>query len=141
VSNSDFDIRGADMDISIPPEASSRQSEAITESHSARNVGSGSVDVLATPMMIALMEAAALDAVQSYLPEGWTTVGTRVECEHSRATALGDRISATATLIKQEGRTLYFSVEAEDSLGIIGKGFHQRFIIDIDKFMKKLAKM
>jgi predicted thioesterase len=128
------------MDFTIPPEATSRQSEVITKSHSARNVGSGSVDVLATPMMIALMEAAALEAVQPYLPEGWTTVGTRVECDHLRATAIGDRVFATAVLLKHEGRTLHFQVEAEDSLGIIGKGLHQRYIIDIEEFMKKLEK-
>ena len=128
------------MDFSIPPNVSSQQSEVITESHSARTMGSGCLDVLATPMMIALMEAAALEAVQLYLPEGWTTVGTRVECDHSRATALGDRVSANATLTQQEDRTLHFLVEAEDSRGIIWKGFHQRFIVNIEKFMKKLEK-
>ena len=128
------------MDFSIPLEVSSRQSDVITNSHSARTVGSGSVDVLATPMTIALMEAAALEAVQPHLPEGWTTVGTRVECDHLRATAIGDRVVATATLVKHEGRALDFRIEAEDSLGMIGKGTHQRFIINVEKFMKKLVE-
>jgi predicted thioesterase len=128
------------MDITIPLEVSSRKSGVVTKSHSAREVGSGSVDVFATPMMIALMEAAALETVQSYLPEGWTTVGTRLECDHLRATPIGDEVSATATLIKKEGRTLYFLVEAWDSQGIIGKAHHQRFIINVEKFMKKLKK-
>ncbi len=128
------------MDIVIPAKASSRQSGVVTKSHSAREVGSGSVDVFATPMMIALMEAAALNAVQSYLPEGWTTVGIRVDCDHFRATPVGDEVSATATLINKEARTLHFSVEAMDSHGIIGKGHHQRFIINIEKFMQKLNK-
>lgn len=128
------------MDITIPQKVTSRQSEIVTKSHSAQEVGSGRVDVFATPMMIALMEAAALEAVQSYLPEGWTTVGTRVECDHLRATAIGDQVSASAALIKQEGRSLYFRVEAKDSQGLIGKGHHQRFIINIEKFMNKLKE-
>jgi predicted thioesterase len=127
------------MEFSIPSEASSRKSEVITEAHSARNVGSGSVDVFATPMMIALMEAAALNAVQPFLPEGWTTVGTRVECDHVRATAIGERVFASATLVRQEGRTLHFRVEAEDTQGIIGKGLHQRVLINGDKFMERLS--
>jgi fluoroacetyl-CoA thioesterase len=128
------------MDIVIPLKVSSRKSEVVTKSHSALEVGSGSVDVYATPMMIALMEAAAIDAIQPHLPKGWTTVGIRVECDHLRATPLGDEVSATAALIKRESRTLYFLVEARDSHGIIGKGYHQRFIIDAEKFMKKLQK-
>jgi len=128
------------MDITIPPEVSSRKSGVVKKSHSAREVGSGSVDVFATPMMIALMEAAALETVQSYLPEGWTTVGTRLECDHLRATPIGEEVSATATLIKRKGRTLYFLMEAWDSQGIIGKAHHQRFIINVEKFMKKLKK-
>lgn len=126
------------MDIAIPQEVSSRTSGVVKKSHSAREVGSGSVEVLATPIMIALMEAAALAAVQPYLPEGWTTVGTRVECDHLRATAIGDQVSASAALIKQEGRALDFLVEAQDSRGIIGKGHHRRVIVNIEKFMIKL---
>jgi len=128
------------MDFAIPPKVSARRSEMVTKSHSAREVGSGSVDVFATPIMIALMEGAALEAVQLHLPEGWTTVGIRVECDHLRATPVGDEVSATATLIKQESRTLHFLVEAKDGNGIIGKGLHQRFIINIEKFMDKLTK-
>lgn len=128
------------MEIVIPLNVSSQESEVVAKSHSALEVGSGSVDVFATPMMIALMEAAAVDAVQPHLPEGWTTVGIRVECDHLRATPLGDKVSATATLIKQESRTLNFVVEARDSHGIIGKGHHQRYIINAEKFMKKLEK-
>ena len=129
------------MDIEIPLKVSFQQSGVVTKSHSAREVGSGNVDVLATPMMIAWMEAAALNAVQSHLPEGWTTVGIRIECDHLRATPIGDEVSATATLIKKEARTLHFLVEAMDSQGIIRKGHHQRVIINIEKFMQKLIKL
>ena len=128
------------MDFDIPLNISLQESVVVEKTHSAREIRSGNVDVFATPMMIALMETAALKAVQSYLPEGWTTVGTRVECDHLRATPVGDEVSAIATLIKREGRILYFLVEAWDSQGIIGKAHHQRFIINVEKFMKKLKK-
>jgi len=127
------------MEITVPRGVSAQKTRAVAPSHSAREVGSGNIDVLATPMMIALMEAAALEAVQSYLPEGWTTVGTRVECDHLRATPLGDDVSVTAVLVRRDGRTLHFRVEARDSQGIIGKGRHRRFIVDIEKFLSKLG--
>ena len=127
------------MDIYIPTDVSSRQSVLVDKPLSAKELGSGDVHVLATPMMIALMEAAALDAVQSYLPEGWTTVGTKVEVEHLRATPLGDEVMAEATLMKREGRKLDFAVIALDSKGLIGQGHHQRAIINIEKFMNKLT--
>ena len=126
------------MDIVIPLNVSANLTEVVTKSLSAKDVGSGSLDVFATPMMIALMEAAALNAVQSHLPEGWTSVGIRIECDHLRATPLGDEVSASATLIKRESRTLHFLVEARDRHGIIGKGYHRRFIINVENFLKKL---
>jgi predicted thioesterase len=89
-------------------------------------------------MLIALMEAAALDAVQGYLAEGWTTVGTRVEVEHMRATPLGGRVTAEATLIKRADRVLEFTVQAWDGFGAVGQGTHTRVIIDRDRFMAKL---
>jgi len=132
-------MKGERKEFYIPPDASSRRSVFVERALSAREIGSGNVDVLATPMMIALMEAAALDAVQTYLPEGWTTVGTKVELEHLRATPLGDEVTAEASLIKQEGRRLDFNVIALDSRGLIGQGHHQRSIIDTREFMDKLG--
>ena len=94
--------------------------------------------VLATPMLIALMEAAALDAVQGFLAEGWTTVGTRVEVEHMRATPLGGRVTAEAVLVKRSDRVLEFTVQAWDGSGAVGQGKHTRVIIDLERFMTGL---
>ncbi len=127
-----------DMDALIPLNVTERRSLIVEREHTAKQLGSGSVEVLATPMLIALMEAAALDAVQGYLAEGWTTVGTRVEVEHMRATPLGGRVTAEATLIKRGDQVLEFTVQAWDSFGAVGQGTHTRVIIDRDRFMSKL---
>jgi len=126
------------MDALIPLNVTERRSLIVEREHTAEELGSGSVQVLATPMLIALMEAAALDAVQGYLAEGWTTVGTRVEVEHMRATPLGGRVTAEATLIKRADRVLEFTVQAWDGFGAVGQGTHTRVIIDRGRFMAKL---
>jgi predicted thioesterase len=126
------------MDFVIPDQVSAKKTMVVERAHAASEIGSGSVEVLATPMMIALMEAAAVDAVQEYLPEGWTTVGTRVDVEHMRATPLGGVVTAEASLVQREERVLTFAITASDSTGIIGQGNHQRHIINLDKFMARL---
>jgi predicted thioesterase len=126
------------MDSLIRLNATERRSLVVEREHTAKELGSGSVEVLATPMLIALMEAAALDAVQGFLAEGWTTVGTRVEVEHMRATPLGGRVTAEAVLVKRADRVLEFTVQAWDGLGAVGQGTHTRVIIDRDKFMARL---
>lgn len=128
------------MKFKILLNTSATRSIIVEEAYTAKFIGSGVVDVLSTPMMIALMENAALDAVQTHLAEGWTTVGTKVDIEHLRATPVGEKVTAEATLIKQEGRALEFSVAARDNQGIIGQGSHKRFIIDLEKFMQKNPK-
>ena len=126
------------MDFNIPLDISSTQSLLVEQEHTAKILGSGEVEVLATPIMIALMESAALFAAQMYLPTDWTTVGTKVNVEHIRPTPLGAEISAKATLVKKEDRVLHFQVEAYDNHGLIGQGTHQRFVIQNDKFMEKI---
>lgn len=126
------------MEFLIPDQVSAEKTMVVEKSHIANEIGSGKVGALATPMMIALMEAAAVDAVQEYLPEGWTTVGTRVDVEHLRASPLGDVVTAEAVLLRTEGRALDFSVTAADSTGIIGQGTHRRFIVNLNTFMEKL---
>jgi predicted thioesterase len=128
------------MDFVIPDQVSAKQTMVVEKAHVATQIGSGNVEVLATPIMIALMEAAAVHAVQEYLPQGWTTVGTRVDVEHLRATPLGGVVTAEANLVKREERILEFAVTAFDSTGIIGQGHHQRFIINLKRFMEKLAR-
>ena len=124
------------MNVLIPLNVSTTQSLLVENEHTAEHLGSGQVNVLATPMMIALMEAAALESVQAYLPSGWTTVGTKVNVDHIRATPIGRTITAEATLISRDDRSLNFIVEARDNMGVIGQGSHQRFIIEKDKFIK-----
>ena len=126
------------MEFLIPLNISATRTLEVEAEHTAKFLGSGEVEVLATPMMIALMEAAALEVVQSYLASGWTTVGTKVNIEHLRPTAQGEKVSAEATLITRDDRTLEFHVEARDNFGIIGQGSHQRYIINIVKFMVRL---
>lgn len=105
----------------------------------AKTVGSGDLEVLATPAMAALMENAAMQAVASELPEGSTTVGSLLEITHSRPSGLGETVSATATLEEVEGRKLVFKVIAHDSKGVIGEGKHVRYVVDRQKFMSKLS--
>jgi fluoroacetyl-CoA thioesterase len=126
------------MEFIFPGQVSAEQTMVVEKAHTAEQIGSGKVEVLATPMMIALMEAAAVEAVQEYLPGGWSTVGTRVDVEHLRASPLGEVVTAKATLVRSEGRFLDFSVTAADSSGIIGQGNHRRFIVNLKAFMEKL---
>lgn len=106
--------------------------------HLAVQVGSGDLEVLATPMMMTLMENAAMLAVANQLPEGSTTVGGQIECTHLRPTPLGGTVSATAKLIEENGRKLTFAIQATDEKGIIGEGKHIRFIVNRERFMAKL---
>lgn len=100
--------------------------------------GSGLLDVLSTPAMIALMEQTAMRAVEACLNEGEGTVGTEVNVKHLKATPVGKNVTCTATLTEVNGRRLLFHVEASDDTGKIGEGLHERFIIENDKFMAKI---
>ena len=110
----------------------------VTNANIAATMKSGSLAVFATPAMFALMEEAACAAVNSHLEAGSGTVGISLNITHDRATAMNDLVKATATLTAVEGRKLVFDVQAEDSKGIIGKGTHERFIINNEKFMAKV---
>lgn len=110
----------------------------VTEQYSAKNFGSGAVDVLATPAMIAFMEEAALKLVAPELESGKNTVGTLVNVKHLAPTPIGDQVEITAVLEDIDGKKLTFSLTAYDSNTKIGEGKHERFIINVDKFMDKL---
>lgn len=110
----------------------------VEEKHLACNVGSGDLRVLATPMMMALMENAAMLAVSSELEDGQSTVGGFISSSHLKPTGLGHTVTATAELIEVNGRKLKFKVTASDENGVIGEGEHLRFIIDVEKFMSKV---
>ena len=106
----------------------------VGEEHTAPHVGSGRVRVLATPIMINLMEAAALQAVEGLLPAGHQTVGIHLDVTHVAATPVGMRVRAHAELMRVDKRTLFFDVYAEDEKERIGGGLHERIVINLAKF-------
>jgi predicted thioesterase len=122
----------------LKPGLEGQKTETVNEGNTASFYGSGGLDVYATPAMIALMEGSAYLAVQGLLPSPWSTVGTELNVKHISASPSGMKIYAKAELIKIDGRTLSFRVEAFDKAGKIGEGTHERFIIDTEKFLAKL---
>ncbi len=114
--------------------------ETVSESLTASHIGSGTVRVLATPMMIALMEKCCRLAVKPYLEEGQETVGTHVNVSHVSATPVGMEVKVECELTEIDRRRLTFRVSAQDERGLIGEGLHERFIIDVAKFSEKVNK-
>lgn len=110
----------------------------VSECNSAKTLGSGDMDVFATPAMVALMENAAMSAVAAELPEGSATVGTQMNTSHIKASAIGATITASAELLAVDGRKLTFAVKAWDDKGIIGEGEHTRVVVDRERFLGKL---
>lgn len=115
------------------------RSLVVSNEDTAAHWGSGRVVVFATPYMIALMEGAAVDAVEPLLPEGYQTVGSLVNVRHLAATPVGHRVTARAVLTAIDGRKLTFRVQAHDEAGLIGEGEHERYIVDVARFMAKAA--
>ncbi len=111
----------------------------VGEANTAAAMGSGDMQVFATPSMVALMENAAMNCVAGRLPEGSTTVGTEINVSHQKATPAGATVHAKAVLEAVEGRKLIFGVSAWDDKGLIGEGTHTRFIVDRERFLSKLA--
>lgn len=110
----------------------------VSADNTARAMGSGDMDVFATPAMVALMENAAMRAVAAALPEGSTTVGSEMNASHLKPSGLGTEIVATAVLTQVEGRKLTFTVGARDAEGMIGEGEHVRFVVDREKFLARV---
>lgn len=119
--------------------ATATKSEIVTSANTAQAFGSGLVPVYATPAMIALMEGAAVLVTSNGLTPEESTVGICVNVEHIAATPLNKRITAKATLIKIEDRKLFFEIEAHDEDKLIGKGTHERVIVNTEKFLGKLG--
>lgn len=104
----------------------------------AAHVGSGKIGVLATPILVTLLEAAALGAVEEFMQPGQQTVGTRLDISHTAATPVGMHVRASAELIKVEGRKLTFKLHAEDEVETIGGGTHERLIITVHRFDERM---
>jgi predicted thioesterase len=110
----------------------------VAEKHTAPHVGSGHVHVLATPVMVNLMEAAALQAVDGLLPPGFQTVGTKLEIGHFAATPVGMRVTARAEVTAIDGRAITFRLSAEDEREPIGNGTHERIVINVARFDQRV---
>ena len=112
----------------------------VTKENTAKAMGSGELDVYATPAMIALMEETAYKSVASELDEGSGSVGTLMNVKHVAASPVGMKITCQSELESVEGRKLTFKVEAYDEVGLIGEGTHERFIIVNNRFQEKADK-
>ena len=110
----------------------------VTDAVTAIAIGSGDMPVLATPMMMALMENAAMLAVKDKLPEGSTTVGSHIESSHLKPSKVGDKVSAMAEVTKVDGKKIEFKVAAYSGDTLLGEGTHLRFIVDRERFLSKL---
>lgn len=106
----------------------------VGEEHTASRVGSGAIQVLATPVMINLMEAAALDAMEKHLPAGRQSLGTHLDVSHIAATPVGMRVVAKAEVLEVDGNKVTLRVEALDEAGLIGEGTHKRVVVDVARF-------
>jgi predicted thioesterase len=112
----------------------------VDESLTAATMGSGSLEVYATPALVALMEEAACAAIADELEDGQTSVGTRIDIEHVAASPLEAMVSAIATVTEVEGRRIDFELSAYENEKLIGRGKHSRFLVDAERFMAKLEK-
>jgi fluoroacetyl-CoA thioesterase len=122
----------------IHPGLAAEQVTTVTVEQTARHLGSGGIEVYATPAMIALIEAAAVAAIDPLLPEGQASVGMALDVRHLAATPLGEQVHARAEVTAVDGRRVTFHVEAWDAHEQIGEGTHTRFVIDVARFMKRL---
>jgi predicted thioesterase len=119
--------------------------QVVAQEHTARHLGSGGVQVLATPQMILLMERAGVAAVDHLLPEGYLTVGGHLDVQHLAPTPVGFEVRATAELLEVDGRRLAFRAEVHDRPpggdreDLVGRGNHQRFIVDVARFGERVA--
>src|SRR5262249_18149280 len=112
----------------------------VTQEHTAPRVGSGRIAVLATPVLINVIEAAALAAVEHLLPSGYQSLGIHLDVRHFAATPVGLRVTATATVVAVEARTISFRVEARDQRELIGDGAHQRVVVNVARFDERVQR-
>lgn len=126
------------MELQIEPGVKGKEELVVTAGDTAARYGSGLVEVYATPAMVALMEKTCLNSVLAALPPGYGTVGVKVDITHSKATPVGMRVVCESELVEVDRRRLVFEVVARDEDGEIGRGRHERFVIDTKKFMAKL---
>ncbi|MCD8340859.1 MAG: thioesterase family protein [Clostridiales bacterium] len=117
-----------------------RASCVVTPDKTAKAVGSGALEVFATPMLAALVEEAAWTSIQPYLEEGEGSVGTRFETNHSTPTPVGMTVTAETEVTEVDGRRFVFSFTVSDDAGVIGRGTHERFLVQNEKFMQRCQR-
>ena len=121
----------------IPVGAKGRAEMAVTSDKTAAAVGSGSLAVFATPWMIAMMELSACNALAPFYDAGQCSVGTKLDVTHDAATPVGMNVCAEAEVIEVDRRRIVLKVTAWDETGVIGRGTHERFLINAEKFLAK----
>ena len=109
----------------------------VNEANTAKKMGSGTLDVFATPALIALMEETCWRSVADQLEDGCGTVGTLLEIRHTAPTPIGMDVTCESELVEVDGRRLVFTVQAHDAKGLVGEGRHERFVIQNEKFQAK----
>ena len=124
----------------IRPGLSGNSELVIGDEHTAPSIGSGKVRVLATPVMINLIEAAALAAVEHLLQPGYQSLGTHLDVHHVAATPVGMKVRATAEVTAVNGRTVTFKVSAHDEKDLIGHGTHERVVVNVAKFDQRVQQ-
>ena len=124
----------------INPGQSGTSSLVVSPEHTAAKVGSGVFPVLATPVMINVIEAAALACAEHLLPPRHQSLGVRLDVSHIAATPVGMKITAEAIVTKVEGRTVHFRVTCNDEKELIGEGTHERVIVNVDRFEERVRR-
>lgn len=121
----------------LQPGIKAEKSLTVTDANTAKTMGSGTLDVFATPAMVALIEQTAYTSIESELEPGWGSVGTSLNIQHLSATPVGMAVTATTELVEVDRRRLVFHAEVYDEKGLVGKGTHERFLVENEKFQAK----
>lgn len=121
----------------LQPGIKAEKSLTVTDANTAKTMGSGTLDVFATPAMVALIEQTAYTSIESELEPGWGSVGTSLNIQHLSATPVGMTVTATTELVEVDRRRLVFHAEVYDEKGLVGKGTHERFLVENEKFQAK----
>ncbi len=126
--------------LDVPIGSTGHAEMVVADEHTAPRVGSGKIAVLATPVMINLIEAAALAAIEHLLPAGHQSLGTHLDVTHVAATPVGMAVRATAEVIGVEGRIVKMRVRAEDQRDLVGEGLHERVVVNVERFDKRVQE-
>jgi fluoroacetyl-CoA thioesterase len=124
----------------LQPGLTLERTREVTRNESAQKLGSGTLEVFATPAMALMIEQACLEMVEGYLEQDQTTVGIHLELNHLAPTPLGDVVRIKAELVKMEKHVFYFEAKVWDSTELIGEASHQRALIDTERFLRRVAK-